>query len=200
MVKVVAEVELEEAVADELTRGHAVTIVFGKSPGPKHKLESDHLVLGVAISDAFGENVPDGDEKFAGNGDDGDVGVLVAGETLEEMFPVGRFLDGNPSGLDEDTAEFATATLGDTFATVGLAAGVDTGTEASVANELFGGREAGDVADGGEDSHSGKEAEARELNEEGGLVSPGILSAEAMEFGGDVGELLLDVDERIEVG
>jgi len=190
-----AELKLEQGVADELAGGEATALFVGELPGPGHQLEGHHLRDGVAVGSSFGEDVPDGDEESAGDGDDGDLGWLVAGEAAELGLPVRGLVHCDPGGFNEDATEVAAAAFGDAFGAMGLAGVVDASAEAGIADEVFGGGEAGDVADGGEDGHSGEEAEAGELDQEGDLIFPRGVGAEAMELSLQVGQLVLDVDE-----
>lgn len=97
--QVIPQPQTQQAVAHELPGGQAVALFPGQSPRPNHQFEGHLLRLGVAVGDAPGEDVPEGDQHLAGNGDDGHVGMLAAGEALELLFPGGRFLHRYPGGL-----------------------------------------------------------------------------------------------------
>jgi len=132
--QVVTQPEPEQAIADELAGGQAAALFLRELPGPEHQLAGDHLRHGVVVGDGLGEDVPDGDEEFAG---DGDVGVLAAGEASELLFPVGGLLDGDPSRFDECAAQVAATLFGDASGAMGLAGVVDAGTESGVGDEVL---------------------------------------------------------------
>ena len=119
--QVFAHLEAHEAGADELGSGQAPASLFSELPGPHHKLEGDHVLVGVTVGDGFGEDVPDDDEELTSNGDDGLVVGFVPGEPLELGFPVRVSVDGDPGGLDEDPAQVFAPLLGDTAGAMGHA-------------------------------------------------------------------------------
>jgi hypothetical protein len=130
------------------------------------QLASDEVGIGEAVCAALGEDVPDGDEEFAGNGNSGLVATKTGLEARELRFPVGMATGGSVSGFDHCGADVTPASLGHTAGAASEAAVVDARAEASVAHELLGGREARDVADGGQEGHGGDEANAGQLDEE----------------------------------
>jgi hypothetical protein len=81
----------------------------------------------VAIGSALGQDVPDGDEQLAGDGDDGDALRLVAAET-------GVGVDGAPGGFDEHAAQVAAALFADVSVPLRLAAVVDADSQSTIAN------------------------------------------------------------------
>ena len=153
----------------------------------------------MVICGALGEDVPDDHEQLAGDGDDGDALGLVATETCERGFPIGVRVDSDPCGFDEDAAEIAASFFGDVALGGGFAAVVDARAQACIADQVFGGGEAGDVPDGGEDGYGTEQSQPWELDEERHGVIPGGLVAEVCEFAIEVGELLFDVLEGVEV-
>ena len=166
---------------------------------PGAELADDFARNGVSIGLVVREHVPDGDEQLAGDGDDGDALGLTAQQALETLFPVGVSVDGAPGRFDEDAAEIPTAVLGDVALTVGLAGSVDAGTQTGIPNEVLGCREAGNVADGGQDGERREEGKAGELDDVGELLSPGPGHTEAPQFAIQIPELLGEMVERGDV-
>jgi len=136
----------------------------------------------MAIGLAIGEDVTGSHQEFAGDGDDGLAGMLGFLEVIVLSLPVRVGANSAPGGFDESPAEFLAALLGDGFVVVFLAADVDTGTEASIADEFFRGREAGDVADGSEEDHGEEDAKAGELHQKDHIRSPGVRVAQFSQF------------------
>ena len=137
------------------------------APGPTHQLSGDHDGVGVVIGSAFGQDMPNGDEQLAGNGDDSDALGLTARQTLKFSFPMGMGVDSCPGTLDEHAAQVTAALLSDVPVAVGLTGVVDPRAEARVAYQFLGGGEAGDGANRSQDRHCGEQREAGELHEIG---------------------------------
>ena len=78
---------MHEVIADELAGCHPAALLWGELPRPEHELEGHRLRLGMSVSGALGEDVPDGDEESASDGDDGDLGGFVPGETMGVSYP-----------------------------------------------------------------------------------------------------------------
>lgn len=190
-----AKLEAQEAKADELAGGEAAALFVGELPRPTHQLAGDHGRFGATVGSALGQEVPDGDEELAGDGDDGNALRLVAAETGELVFPVRVGVDGAPGGFDEHAAEVAAALFADVAVAVRLTAVVDACAEAGIADEVLGGGEAGDVADGRENDHGGEEGQTGKLDKEGQACVPGWLIAETSQLGFQFSQLLLDVIE-----
>jgi hypothetical protein len=93
--------------------------------------------------------VPDDDQEHASNGNDSLVRFLAGDQALELGLPEGVVTDGDPGGLDEDGAQFAATLFGNAAGVMRFTGGVDASAEASVIDELFGGREAGNIANRG---------------------------------------------------
>ena len=123
--QVFSHLEPHQASVDELGGGQASAPHLAQLPAPHHELEGDHLLVGVAVSNGFREDVPDDDEELAGDGNDGLVGGFAPGEPLELFFPVGMGVDGDPGGLDEDPTQAFAPLLGDAPRAMRLAAVVD---------------------------------------------------------------------------
>ena len=178
-----AELQAQEAVADKLSGSETAALLGSECSGPAHQFAGDHCGFGVAIGSALGQDVPDGDEQLAGDGDDGDALRLVAAEAGKLALPVRVGVDGAPGSFDQHAAEVA----------VRLTAVADADAETGITDQMLGGGEARDVADGSENGHGGEESQARDLDEEGHGFVPGWLIAETGELGLQVGQVLLNV-------
>ena len=181
-VEVVTEAEAHQVVADELGGGEASAQVVIELPGPGHELGGDFARVGVAVGLFLGQDVPDGDEEFAGDGDDGLLPADAESELVKNTFPIDRIADGGPGGFDESGAEVTSALFGDTAAFVGLAGIMDSASEAGVADDFLVLGEAIDSADGAENGHGVDEAKAGQLDDEGRHVGPGFRDTEASQF------------------
>ena len=162
-------------------------------PGPHGVFEGNLVGIGMAVCGVLGEHVPYGDEEFAGDGDGRFIGTKTRLEPLVLGFPVRVRVCGTASSFDQDPTYLFAATFRDSAGAVLEAAIVDTGSQAGIAHQIFGVREAGDVPDGSQHGHGDDEAEARQLQEEGHLFSPGLGVAQASELFVDLTQLLLDV-------
>ena len=67
-----------------------------KLPGIEQEFVGDLIFGGVKIGLTMGEDVPDRDQDFACDGDDGLLDADAGFETLEFGFPVRVELDGGP--------------------------------------------------------------------------------------------------------
>jgi len=202
-----AKVELVEKSANELGNGQPVGAAsFPQTVGIGQEETSDLVRIGEAVGGVVGEDVPDGDEELAGNGDDGLVVTDTRFETLEGSFPVRMMENSDASSGDHGGADIAAPFLGDTTGAMSLTGVVDADAHARVTNELFGRGETGDVVDGSKEGDSTDDGDAGELDEEGdsGIVSGSIeeslfdgidLSVGEVE-GGPVGRESGDLDGR----
>jgi hypothetical protein len=69
-----------------------------------------HLLgFSPAVSDFGGQDVPDDDQQFAGDGDDGLLLTNSVSQALELLVPVLVVTHSGPGGLDQDPAQFAPA-------------------------------------------------------------------------------------------
>jgi len=182
-VKVVTDAEAHQVIADELGGGEAAAEVVIEQPGPGHELGGDFARVGVAVGFPLGEEVPEGDEEFAGDGDDGLLLADAEGELVKNTLPIDRIADGGPGGFDESGAEVAAALFGDAAAFESFAGVMDSAAEAGIADELFVLGEAVDDADGAENGHGVDEAKAGQLDDKGDHIGPGFGDAEAGQFG-----------------
>lgn len=184
---------MQQPVADELAGSETAALLGGELPGPAHQLSGDHDGIGVVISGAFGQDMPDGDEQLASNGDDSDALGLTACQTLKFSFPMGMGVDSRPGTLDEHAAQVTAALLSDVPIAVGLTGSVDPRAEARVAHQFLGGGEAEDGANRSQDHHCGEQCEAGELHEIGQLFTPRGGHAEPPQLGVQVGKLLAEM-------
>src|SRR5262249_87435 len=113
-------------------------------------------------------------------------------QPFERGMPVGMVIDGAPGRLDQHGPQLATTLLGDRPGVMRLTRGVDASTQATVADEFLSGGEPGKVADGGEARHGGDDSESWQLHEKGSELLPGILGAQARQFGIDRDDEALD--------
>jgi hypothetical protein len=186
-------------VADELPAGKALTLIVGQLPGPAHQFGGDANGIRLAIGGALGQHIPNGNEELAGD-DDNRLGFgHAASETVELGFPVGEVAHGAPGGFDQRPAEFPAAGFGDFSGAMGLAAIVNGGAQAGVGDELFRMGEAGDIANGSQDGHGQKDAEARDLDEERDLILPRSLSRKVGYLGLQLDDLRGEVFEGGEI-
>ena len=139
------DAESEEAIFDELLTGHAVESLGVHALRLNNHLVSEGVFIGMAIRFTMGENVPDGNQHFAGDSNDGFVGVFGLLEMLVLSFSVGITTNGGPSSFDQSPTEFFAAFFGDGFILVLLSAVVDTGTETGIADQFLGAIETGDI-------------------------------------------------------
>ena len=105
----------------------------------------------MPVSALVGEHMPDGHQQLAGDGDDGLVAAQAGFQAGQLGLPVGMGVGGGLGGFDHGGAQVAAAGLGDRAGAGGLAGVVDAGAQPGVADQVLGVREAGDVADGGQD-------------------------------------------------
>ncbi len=188
-----ADAEAQEVVAGKLRACQMATLRFVEAPGPGQEFVGDALMRRAAVDLFVSEEMPDDDEDVMGDDGDGVIGVLAALEFVEAALPERVGADGAPGDFDERPAEFLAAFFGDGFGAVFGAALVDTWGEPGVGNEMFGRRETGDIADGGQDGHGSDDAEARHLHEIHGLGSPGFLMAKLGQFVREPVDLVLEI-------
>ena len=184
---------MQQPVADELAGSETATLLRGELPGPTHQLSGDHDGVGVVSGSAFGQDMPNGDEQLASNGDDSDALGLTACQTLKFSFPMGMGVDSRPGTLDEHAAQVTAALLSDVPIAMHLTGSVDPRAEARVAHQFLGGGETRDVANGTQDRHCGEQREAGELHEIGQLFSPRGGHTEPPQLGVQVGKLLAEM-------
>ena len=153
-----AEAETHQVGADELGSGQATATLLAELPGPHHELGGDFFRVGMAVSPwsfgprtkgfPFGEDMPDGDQEFTSNGDDGLLLADAGGQLVKLSLPILGGADGGPGGFDHDPAQVTAALLGDAPTAFGLARVVDARPQAGIADELLVAGEARDGADG----------------------------------------------------
>src|SRR5207248_783227 len=98
------------------------------------------------------DQLPAQDGELAGGGDDRDLHAAAAADAFVESAKRTGDACGGESGLDEHPACVRSPLFGDPSVYGGMAAGLaDARVEAEVADELVGGAEASEVADGGDD-------------------------------------------------
>lgn len=68
---------------------------------------------------AFGQNVPDGDEQFPGDGHNGLLFANPQFEPIEFFLPVSMDLNRSPGRFDQSMAQFPPALFGDTCTACG---------------------------------------------------------------------------------
>jgi hypothetical protein len=84
----VAEVELVEEETGEQGSGIGVRAMLStKLPGIEQEFVGDLIIDGVNIVLTFGQDVPDGDEDFASDSDDGLLVTDTIFEALEMNYP-----------------------------------------------------------------------------------------------------------------
>lgn len=128
----------------------------------------------MAIGFSLAEDMPDSDEKPAGDGDCSLVGANASLQTLKLGFPVGVSVSGAPGSFYQDPTQLLATGLGDATCAVFIPAGVDGGAQPSVADKFLGMREAGDIADSGKHSEGGDQPETGELEQKWDLICPGL--------------------------
>jgi hypothetical protein len=191
--EVLADVQTHQVIADDLPAGHAAALLIGEFPGPAHDLGSHPNGIRLAIDGFPGKYIPNGDEQFAGD-DNNRLGIgHAAGIAIELSLPVGEVPHGAPGGFDQGPTQFTAAGFGDFTGAMGLAAVMDGGSQAGISDELIGGRETGNIADGGQDGHGQEDAETRKLDEEGDEIGPRSLSGKV----GDLGFQLNDLSRKM---
>ena len=114
------------------------------------------------------QKVPDLDNHFAGNGDDGDVALTFAGEEFPAPLPergLAAHAQDGVGTLDEEVAHvFTTAAADAEFDEFAASALALTGVEADVGDELGGSFKAPDVADDGKKGEGVDQADAEEFH------------------------------------
>jgi len=120
--EMLADAKAVELLADESRAGKTLRPVGLSEPvSMLQELASDPFGLGEAIGDALGEDVPDGDEQLAGDGDDGLVASQAGLEALELGFPVRVAARRSPGRFNHNEAQVAATSLGDLAGAGGLA-------------------------------------------------------------------------------
>ena len=193
-IEIVAEIEFEQVVADELA-GRERSLRLTDLPGPEHEFAGDLIGVGTAIGFGGGEDVPDDDEQFTGDSDDGLFFADTVRETLKGFFPIGIEANGGPGGLNQNGAEIAASLFGDASTPVGLAGGINSCAKAGVSDQFFGGRKASDVANSAQDGHGGEQANPGELDQIGHRVSPGVQGTETGQFGFNFADLGVEMEQ-----
>jgi hypothetical protein len=115
---------------------------------PADEKAGDLLGLGLAVGDFGRQDVPDDDQQFASNGDDSLLATDAKSQGFELLAPVLIVTDSNPGGFDQDSPQFLAAWLGNPAAAMSLTGSVDFRAQAGITDQLFGQREAADVAKG----------------------------------------------------
>lgn len=115
---------------------------------------------------------------------------VLAARRSKRACPVRVVFDRNPGHFDEYRPQIPAALLGNATSPIGLSRGRDTAAQSAVAGQLFGGRKAGNLANGGQRGQSGHQANTGQLEQQGHGLGPRIV-------GRQVGQFLLDLlDER----
>lgn len=118
--------------------------------------------------------MPDGHEQFPRNGHNRLLFANACGQPLKLGLPVGVMFDGNPGCLNHDATQITAPLFGDTTASTGFPRLVDTGSQASIAHQMFGRGEAADLANSGQDTHGREDSQPRQLHQERNLLDPGV--------------------------
>jgi len=162
-----------------------------------HQFASDTQRFSVLVSDLKGEDVPDGDEQLASNGDNSLVATQARFETGKLGFPVGVRVGGGLGSFDHSSAEFSASSFGDLAGASGEAGVMNSPAQASITDQVLGVWEAGDLADGGQDREGVNDAKAGQLYEQG---QARLLGGELVEAGFEVGDLLASEGQGLQVG
>ena len=121
---------------------------------------------GEAVELALGEHVPDHHQQFPGHSYAGLHLPATGFDSLVDFFPVRVAANGDASGLDHGPAQVAAAVADQLAAGAGLAALVAAAVQTGVADQLPGGGEAGDIADGGQNGHGQGDGHTGQLDEQ----------------------------------
>ena len=141
---------------------------------------ASHQAWYATVNALFGQDVPDDDQEFASDGDDGFVPTDAHSKLIKLFAPLRIVADGSPSGFDESVTEFLATLFGDAPGAIGLTGSVNASAKSSIANEFLGRGEAVDVADGAEYDQGSHHADARKLDQIGHRFDPRIAEAELM--------------------
>lgn len=76
-------------------------------------------------------------------------------------------------GVAQHLAQLAAPAHGDAFTPVGFTAVVHTGSQASIAHQMFRGGKEGDIADNNKNRHCGQQAKAGQLHKVEDVLIPG---------------------------
>ena len=100
--EVLAKAQTIKLLADE-NRPTDAKMLVGQTVlrGPIHQVFSDRFWISVAIRHVTGEDMPDDDQQFSGDGDDGFFGSFLSFKALELLLPVGVIFDRNPGRFDQ---------------------------------------------------------------------------------------------------
>lgn len=130
---------------------------------PVEKDTSDLVRVSVTVDSPVSQDMPDDDQDFASDDSDGFLRSFERRQAGKAVMPVRRVAYGGPSDLNESGAEFSPTSLGDGTGTRFLTRSPDRGSKTSITDEMFVGREAGDIADGAQKGHGGDETNTRHL-------------------------------------
>src|SRR5258708_5835139 len=104
--------------------------------GPSHERASNGGWVSATIQFMLGQDMPNNDEKFAGNGGDGFLLAQAFGKHLKSRAPVRREANGNPGGGNQGSAQFSTTLLTDFTCLAGVAGGTHPCSQTSIANQV----------------------------------------------------------------
>ena len=121
--------------------------------GPGHETACNRIGVRVPVTGPVGEQMPNSNQHFASDSDDGFVFAQPDGESIKYVTPVGRVCDRQPGGLNQRRAQFAAAWFGDGASALGLSRVMHTRPQPTVAHQLFSRREAVNVANRTQDGH-----------------------------------------------
>ena len=162
------QAQAQETVTHQWPGGEAAALLRGELPRLAHQLGGHHDRVGMAIGGAFGEHVPNGDQQFAGDSDDGNAFRLTPTQAPKLLLPMRMGGDGAPCRFNQHAAPIPPPLLGERALAVACTAGVDVGTQPGIADQAAGRGKTADVADGGQHGHGGDQGEAGQLEQEGG--------------------------------
>jgi hypothetical protein len=93
--------------ARKTASGQAAMLFLSEAPPPAHELGGDAHPIGTLPGRAHGEDMPNGHQESARNGEGCHILRHAAGETPELSLPEGRVAGGTPGGFDRHPAPFA---------------------------------------------------------------------------------------------
>src|SRR6266516_177257 len=120
---------------------------------PVHQLASNGLCLRIGIGLLLGQDMPNGNQQFARNGDDRLLLPNACSQSLKLRFPMGVMLDRDPGGFNHDPTEITSTFLRDMPTTMSFTGIVNTSSQANISNQMFGRRKAGDIANSRQHTH-----------------------------------------------
>lgn len=156
---------------------------------PVHQAAGNRADVGLLIRRAPAQDVEDHDQELAGDGHDRRLASADAiGQALELGLPVIVGLYSFPGGFHHRRSQLAAALLGNTATAVGGAGGPRARAHSTVADQVLGTGKTLDLSDGRQDRHGVDPADARQLDQERGLVGPGDTDAQGCQLGFDLAD------------